>query len=101
MAFFINLIALRWNANKYEVHSHIETSIDIWLLDQKNLMVDVSANSSYLDEMTVLARRALPEYLMDRGHTSYGAARAWYESLPADVQFILVHRGEWSSGMEP
>lgn len=98
MAFFINLIALRWKAGRYEVHSQVEASIDIWQLDQKNLMLDVSENSSYLDEMTILARRALPQYLADRGHTTYSAARSWYESLPEDVPFILVHRGEWESG---
>jgi hypothetical protein len=100
MAFKTNLIALKWFNGTYSVHSFITGHIQVGKLEQEKRLFDVTNEMTYMDEACVLSRREFPEYLLKEENFS-GAenTRVWFQRLPSDVQFIMVHVAEWESGL--
>jgi hypothetical protein len=95
VAFETHLVAIRWYLGNYDVASQIIADIQFGPLRHENRIFDVSENPGYVDEAAVLSHLEFAKYLFP----GESAARAWYEALPEQVSFIMVHNVEWESGL--
>ncbi len=99
MAYETHLIALKWVNGEYSVASSIIGHINIGKLEEEKRLFDVTNEMTYQDEACVLSRREFPNYLREENFTGAERVRLWFESLPREVQFIIVHEAEWESGL--
>ena len=99
MALETHIIALNWVRGEYSVASSIIGYIDLDKLYKEKRLFDVTNEMTYMDEACGLSRREFPNYLREENFTGAERVRLWFESLPRDVQFLIVHVAEWESGM--
>jgi hypothetical protein len=99
MAWETHLIALSKEYGKYSVVSSITGHIDINKLYGEKRLFDVTNEMTYRDEACVLSRREFPNYLKQEKYKGDERVRLWFESLPREVQFVIVHEAEWESGL--
>lgn len=93
-AYYYELVAIKYNYNdgSYEIESKSE--IETLKIDRKQLN-NVSADTNFVDEATVIAKKDLPKYLL-----SYDSkTKNWYEQLPESVALILIVSREWETGL--
>lgn len=99
MAFETHLIAISWAGGKYEVASQIQAQIDITAINEDKLFNNVSADAGYFDEAAILQKDDFAKYLLPQTNPWHIEAVKWYAALPKQVNFIMVHRAEWESGL--
>lgn len=99
MAWETHLIALRKEYGKYSVVSSIAGHIDLNKLYEEKRLFDVTNEMTYRDEACVLSRREFPNYLKPEKYKGDERVRLWFEGLPREVQFVIVHEAEWESGL--
>jgi hypothetical protein len=94
MAYETNSIALAWSQGKYAVVTQRVGSVDTDRMKREGLFRDVAAlGSGYDDRVAVLTPRDLESYAVTSN------TKTWVEELPSDVFVVLVHEGEWESGL--
>lgn len=99
MAFETNLIALTMSNGAYKVHSYIVGHVDTIRMEKEKLFRDVSGDTGYADFATIFSKRDFEKYLYEDGEYHAEPARGWYKGLSKEVDFIIVHRAEWESGL--
>ncbi|RME67765.1 MAG: hypothetical protein D6781_12530 [Verrucomicrobia bacterium] len=99
MAFETVIIALSWREGKYAVVDSISGPINEQALLCEGRFQDVSSNPGYVDQMAVFAKDQFRRYLLWPNDERTAEVRQWYDALPEEVAFILVHRAEWESGL--
>lgn len=94
MAHETNLVAISWTQGRYSVVSQQAGAVDADRIAGEGLFRDVAdLASGYDDTVAVLTPRDLYSYAMT------DATKKWLDELPTDVLVVLVHKGEWESGL--
>jgi len=99
MAFETIIIALSWRDAEYSVVSRIHAPVNEEAIDREGRFQDVSSNPGYVDQMAIFEKGQFRRYLLWPNDDRTTEVRQWYDTLPEDVAFILVHRSEWESGL--
>jgi hypothetical protein len=94
MAYATTLVAITWHQGKYAVSAQRIGAIDTTRLKQEGFLRDGSDHTSgYGDLIAVLTPRDL------RLYATTSDTEKWLDELPSDVFVVLVHQGEWESGL--
>lgn len=91
---YYELVAIKYDYNdgSYEVDSKSE--IETLKIDRK-MLNNVAADTNFVDEATVIAKKDLPKYI-----TAYDTkTKNWYKQLPESVALILIVSREWETGL--
>lgn len=95
MAFDLEIVAIQWLAGRHFVVAENIFNSDLKSAELKAAfpLHDVSENSAYIDEATILSRTQLLSFVnSDR-------LQAWLDNEAKDGTFFLIHRAEWESGL--
>ncbi|MEO8143118.1 MAG: hypothetical protein ABI654_02795 [Betaproteobacteria bacterium] len=98
-AFETTLVAIGWRERKFVVISQIIAQVDSAALRRDGLLRDVSENVGYIDEAALVQPRDFERYLLPESNSWHDPAKEWYQALPKETTFILVHLAEWESGL--
>lgn len=97
-AFHTTLVAISLSKGQYAVHSQTYGALDADKLEKDGLLNDVSENSGYIDEAAILQKADVPKYFLPKSSQFHDRTVEWYNSLPSEVFFVLMHRAEFESG---
>jgi len=88
MPFDARFVAIGRSFGKYFVASQFDGHFD----EKKSRLANVSINPGFRDFAGIFSRDEFQQF-------AHSESSAWLQSLPSDVDFIMVVLEEWESGL--